>query len=79
MGGRLFTSPGHVPAGVTKKFAVCPYGFPAGEAAALERANACFAAVHPACRVTLYWLNSCYLVRVRVAWEMPRARAGRRA
>ena len=66
-GGRLFTSPAHLPAGATKKFAICPYGLPTQEAAALERTNACFACVHPQCRVTVHWLHTSWQRKALVA------------
>ena len=57
VGGRIFLAPGHLPPGASKRFAVCPYGLHPQDAARLERTSPCFAAVHPACRVTLYWVH----------------------
>lgn len=62
MGGRIFLQPTHLPATAAKLFALCPHGLHPQDAAALERASPCFAAVHPSCRVTMYWLRSCWQV-----------------
>jgi hypothetical protein len=62
VGGRLFVSPSHLPAGVKKTFAICPYGLPPQEAAQLERTSPCFALVHPMCRVTMHWVNTSWIV-----------------
>ena len=61
-GGRLFLSPAHLPAGALKRFAICPHSLPPALAAQLERGNACFALVHPSCRVTLQWVKACWAV-----------------
>jgi hypothetical protein len=64
VGGRIFVSPSHLPSGAIKRFAVCPHSLLPGQAAQLERSNACFAAVHPSCRITLPWIKLSFTVRM---------------